>query len=166
MYSVFVKGRKLFSESMVYILELQREAVRHFGFVGSKREDFGINLLRCAESLCRDRPDRYVHNSLKRSYARLHCGYLLMICNVLVDFHLMNCRVAEIRQISFYRRYNCCIDGDLRVGDIAPALPRSLYRLKRGDCEESKIIFPNMSLLFCQLTIEFLTTSNVSYTFV
>lgn len=36
-------------------------------------------------------------------------------------------RVAEVRSLSLYRKYNRCFDGSLQVGDAAPLMKQPLY---------------------------------------
>ena len=36
-------------------------------------------------------------------------------------------RMAEVRSLSLYRKYNRCFDGAVQVGDVAPLLPHPLY---------------------------------------
>ena len=43
--------------------------------------------------------------------------------------------LQEVREISLYRKYNRCHDGNLKVGDVAPLLASPLYDLLSRDSD-------------------------------
>lgn len=103
------RGQKAYPEISA---DCQIQVANEFGYTGAKQE-FGVQLLRCAESLVRKNSQR----------------------------------LAEVQQISFYRRYNRLQDGYLKEGDQAafPAHPLIAFDDSLAEVDFSVYVHDRMS---------------------